>query len=1041
MSEQKIAKIWPEWKIEKQIGKGSFGTVYQCIREENNVESKAAIKVISIPLDSSEVDSLRSEGLDEEASKTYFKGVVDDFVNEIRMMESFKGIQNIVSVEDYKVVEKEGEIGWDIFIRMELLTPFNTYIQDKKLTEEDVIRLGCDICTALEICGQRNIIHRDIKPENIFVNDFGFFKLGDFGIARKMEHMTAGLSQKGTQNYMAPEVFAGANYDARVDIYSLGIVLYRLMNANRMPFIDSEQKLMNPNARREALDRRIKGEALPVPSEASEAMANVILRACAFAPQDRFTSAAEMKKALLAVQAGTYQPVVLGNSQAPKADVELDQDVDKTTAVRRAPEAKPVQPTAKEPANTFGKKKSKAPVIAAVILALLLILGLVGGGVVYFLNQDKEASKQEEEDVTPTEAPTPTPTVIAAPTETPTPEPVVMINMPNLYGYTMEDAEKLLSAASEDFEIVVEAEVYSEQPKGTVISQYPMADSDVLVDGTIKLTLSAGPAPTPTSTPTPVATNTPTPLPTSTPIPEVVDTPTPEPTATGAPEITNVPTVTDTPEPTATPTPTPELKATEGLEYKLHSLGTYYIVTGIGTAKGTEIIIPEEYNGKPVREIASSAFKNQSLVTKLVIPKTIKSIGNYAFDNMLSLTEVQFNAKECADTTYYGIFRCAGQESKGIKVTIGPEVTRIPAYLFYPYDGNAKNYANVISVTFAGTNVETIEQAAFYYCKNLQSIEIPEGVKTIGSSVFANCAGAEQLVISKTVKSIGNYAFDNMLSLTEVQFNAKECADATYYGIFRCAGQESEGIKVTIGSEVTKIPAYLFYPYDGNAKNYANVVSVTFDGTSVETIGQSAFYYCKNLKSVELPEGVKTIGSSVFANCAGAEQLVIPKTVKSIGNNAFDNMLSLTEVQFNAKECADVTYYGIFRCAGQESEGIKVTIGSEVTQIPAYLFYPYDGREGNFANIASVTFAGTNVKTIGKDAFYFCKKLPTITIPESVTTIGSYAFANCTSLTSAIFEEPYVWYSGNTIVEDFYDTDTAATALTSTYAKKELKKQ
>jgi serine/threonine protein kinase len=87
-------------------------------------------------------------------------------------MESLKGIQNIVSVEDYKVIEKTDTIGWDIYIRMELLVPFNTYICDKVLTEEEVIKLGCDICTALEICGQRNIIHRDIKPENIFINDF-----------------------------------------------------------------------------------------------------------------------------------------------------------------------------------------------------------------------------------------------------------------------------------------------------------------------------------------------------------------------------------------------------------------------------------------------------------------------------------------------------------------------------------------------------------------------------------------------------------------------------------------------------------------------------------------------------------------------------------------------------------------------------------------------------------------------------------------------------------------------------------------------------
>ena len=302
------------------------------------MESHAAIKVISIPSDPSELDSLRSEGLDINASKTYLQGIVNDFVSGIQLMESLKGVQNIVNVEDYKVVEKTDGIGWDIYIRMELLTPFNTYASGRKLSEGEVIKLGIDICTALEICGQRNVIHRDIKPENIFINDFGHFKLGDFGIARKMENVTGGLSQKGTFNYMAPEVATSNNYDARVDTYSLGIVLYRLLNGNRLPFLDTEQQLMNPNERRNAVDRRIRGEALPAPCDASPAMAGLILRACAYYPNMRFSSATEMKQALMSVAYGTGQA-------APAASL------DATTSVRKAPAAPNQQPG--RPANTI----------------------------------------------------------------------------------------------------------------------------------------------------------------------------------------------------------------------------------------------------------------------------------------------------------------------------------------------------------------------------------------------------------------------------------------------------------------------------------------------------------------------------------------------------------------------------------------------------------------------------------------------------------------------------------------------------------------
>ena len=376
MSVEVLKQIWPEWQIEgKPLGKGSFGVVYKAVRRDHGVESYAAIKVISIPTDPSEVDSLRSEGLDMNATRTYLQGIVNDFVSEIQLMESLKGVQNIVSVEDYKVVEKTGEIGWDIYIRMELLTSFNAYICDKKLTEEEVIKLGCDICTALEICAKRNIIHRDIKPENIFINDFGYFKLGDFGIARKMENITGGLSQKGTFNYMAPEVANSSEYDARVDTYSLGIVLYRLLNGNRLPFLDTEKQLLNPNERRNAVDRRLHGEDLPAPCDASPAMADLILRACAYDPNMRFSSATEMKQALMSVANGTYQ-IGASNLDRTTSVRKAADSYDRTTSVRKAPSAS--NQKSAPAVNTFGsasKKKSKMPAVIAAVLAVVLLVG------------------------------------------------------------------------------------------------------------------------------------------------------------------------------------------------------------------------------------------------------------------------------------------------------------------------------------------------------------------------------------------------------------------------------------------------------------------------------------------------------------------------------------------------------------------------------------------------------------------------------------------------------------------------------------------
>lgn len=389
-----LKQIWPEWKIEeKPIGEGAFGVVYKAVRKDY-VESYAAIKVISIPSKPSEIQSLRSEGLSMNETKKYFQTIVNDFVSEIQLMESLKGVQNIVSVEDYKVIEKKNEIGWDIYIRMELLTPFNTYIKNKKITEKEVIKLGCDICTALEICSKRNIIHRDIKPENIFINDFGDFKLGDFGIARKLENMTNALSQKGTLEYIAPEVATKTEYDARVDIYSLGIVLYRLLNNNLLPFLDSEKQLSNPNARAKAVERRIGGENLPKPCNASPAMANLILRACAFEPKLRFASATEMKQALISVEKGTYQMKNVNILDGTTA-VRKSSAVDKTTSVRKATNVSNQKENQKVP--TFGDvpKKNKIPKVI-VVFGIVVLMGIGVFVAPKLKDSEKENTKNSE---------------------------------------------------------------------------------------------------------------------------------------------------------------------------------------------------------------------------------------------------------------------------------------------------------------------------------------------------------------------------------------------------------------------------------------------------------------------------------------------------------------------------------------------------------------------------------------------------------------------------------------------------------------------
>ena len=290
------------WTLVKLLGEGAYGKVYEAHREDFGTTYTAAIKVMTIPQSQSEVESARAEGMDEESVTAYFRSLVGDVVQEFALMSELKGTANIVSYEDHSVTEHSQGVGWDILIRMELLTPMIRYMEKHPMMRSDVIKLGIDMCKALELCQRYNIIHRDIKPENIFVSRTGDYKLGDFGVARTLERTTGGLSKKGTYTYMAPEIYRDEKYGSTVDIYSLGIVLYRLLNNNRAPFLPQPPQPITHSDRERALVRRFSGEPLPPPVNAEGRLSEIVLKACAFDPKDRYSSPLQMRMELEAIQ-------------------------------------------------------------------------------------------------------------------------------------------------------------------------------------------------------------------------------------------------------------------------------------------------------------------------------------------------------------------------------------------------------------------------------------------------------------------------------------------------------------------------------------------------------------------------------------------------------------------------------------------------------------------------------------------------------------------------------------------------------------------
>lgn len=293
-----LSNIWPEWRAVQKLGEGSFGKVYKCERNEYGINTVCAVKIISIPQNESEINAVRAECTNEDSVKAHFKEIVDDFANEIKIMVDLKGAPNIVTVENYKIVEREDSIGWDIYIRMEYLTAFTDFARKNTFTEKAVAKLAADICEALEICAGKNIIHRDIKPDNIFIDSYGNYKIGDFGVARKLENASIAMSKKGTYTYMAPEVYKGEAYDNRADIYSLGMVMYRLLNRGKDPFTNPAAEMVTRSERENALVQRMNGYNLPAPIDASVDMAKIIIKACAFNPNYRFATPRDFKNAL-----------------------------------------------------------------------------------------------------------------------------------------------------------------------------------------------------------------------------------------------------------------------------------------------------------------------------------------------------------------------------------------------------------------------------------------------------------------------------------------------------------------------------------------------------------------------------------------------------------------------------------------------------------------------------------------------------------------------------------------------------------------------
>ena len=352
-----------------------------------------------------------------------------------------------------------------------------------------------------------------------------------------------------------------------------------------------------------------------------------------------------------------------------------------------------------------------------------------------------------------------------------------------------------------------------------------------------------------------------------------------------------------------------------------------------------------------VTSIGANAFYDLYLMN-YTIPSHITTIGENAFKNAFNIYYTG-----TAEGSPWGAL-CVNGYAEGMFI----------------YRDNTKTELVGCSPTITGT------------------LTIPNGVSSIGEYAFINCEGLTSVIIPENLTSLGRCAFEGCPNISSITWNAINCSITDFSASYKV--QEApfyscrENItQFTLGNLVENIPHHLCY-----GMNSLTSIAIS---NSVTSIGDDAFHNCSGLTSITIPNSVISIEKSAFSGCKGLTSVTIGNNVTNIGDKTFYGCSNITSVIWNAKRCADKGNFG--------AQVTSFIFGSEVETIP--------GSCCNGMSKLTSIIIPNSVTSIGGWAFADCSGLTSVTIPNNVTSIGEGSFAGCSSLTSMVVE------NGNTVYD------------------------